>query len=162
MSVVNATYFRNNRRVLKWRIFKVCDPDATYRSVFYDHIVLQSSTFRAEAIPSESCSKCYVGGSKETLDNVRTYVSMSFYYCSGFNARGHEWRLGFETAAVLTSAVKCGSMADLRKIAESKPRFAAASLDSLSPVKILLTDVFRRLELYLSHLMSWPLQHRKK
>jgi hypothetical protein len=40
---------------------------------------------------------------------------------------------------------KCGSMADLRKIAESKPRFAAASLDSLSPVKVLLTDDFEGL-----------------
>ena len=44
-------------------------------------------------------------------------------------------------------ARKCHSMADLRKVAESRPEFVALSLDSLSPVKILLTDFFQRLEL---------------
>lgn len=44
-------------------------------------------------------------------------------------------------------AKKCNSMADLRRIAQNKPELVAASSDSISPVKILLSDVCHRLEL---------------
>ena len=42
---------------------------------------------------------------------------------------------------------KCNSMKALRAVAERKPTFKESSLDSIAPVKILLTDIVRRLEL---------------
>ena len=44
-------------------------------------------------------------------------------------------------------AVNCNSLKALRKFAEGKPQFRDACLDALSPVKVLLSDVVRRLEL---------------
>ena len=43
-------------------------------------------------------------------------------------------------------AKKCNSLAEVRNAAQKHPNFKAESLDSLAPVKILLADLFRRLE----------------
>lgn len=40
---------------------------------------------------------------------------------------------------------KCNNLSELRKIAEGKPKFKSAIQGSLSPVKILLSDIFSRL-----------------
>ena len=42
---------------------------------------------------------------------------------------------------------RCNSLADLRKMAKGNPSFAGTVADSMSLVKILLTDIFTRLEL---------------
>ena len=42
---------------------------------------------------------------------------------------------------------RCNSLADLRKIGEGNPSITDAVADSISPVKVLLTDIFVRLEL---------------
>lgn len=42
---------------------------------------------------------------------------------------------------------RCNSLADLRKKAAENPGFTEAVADSVSPVKVLLTDIFIRLEL---------------
>ena len=47
----------------------------------------------------------------------------------------------------LEDVKKCNNITDLRRIAENKPELMDASSDSISPVKILLSDVFCRLEL---------------
>ena len=44
-------------------------------------------------------------------------------------------------------AAKCNSLKALRAVAEQKPEFKNAAMDSMSPVKILLSDIIRRLEL---------------
>ena len=44
-------------------------------------------------------------------------------------------------------AAKCNSLKLLRKMAERQAEFEGAAMDSIAPVKILLTDVARRLEL---------------
>ena len=43
-------------------------------------------------------------------------------------------------------STRCSSLADLRKMAEKNPSFSEAVSDSVSLVKILLTDIFIRLE----------------
>ena len=44
-------------------------------------------------------------------------------------------------------AKECNSLAELRNAAQKHPNFKAESLDSHAPVKILLADLFRRLEI---------------
>ena len=51
---------------------------------------------------------------------------------------------------------KCNNLGALRKIARSKPNFAECIADSLSPVKNVLSDVFRRLELKSKKLHVFP------
>ena len=41
----------------------------------------------------------------------------------------------------------CKNLQDLRKAAEKKPEFRTEALDSVAPVKILLSQVFERLQL---------------
>ena len=50
-------------------------------------------------------------------------------------------------SAKYEEAKKCKSLADLRKAKQSYPAFQEESLDSMAPVKILLADLFQRLEL---------------
>ena len=42
---------------------------------------------------------------------------------------------------------KCNNMGDMRKKASENESFRTASLDSVAPVKVLLSQVFQRLEL---------------
>ena len=42
---------------------------------------------------------------------------------------------------------KCNSMKALRAVAEKSPAFSEAALDSITPVKIVLADIVKRLEL---------------
>ena len=44
-------------------------------------------------------------------------------------------------------ASRCNSMRDLRKAAEKSPEFRDEALDSIAPVKLLLADIFHRLQL---------------
>ena len=46
-----------------------------------------------------------------------------------------------------TEAEKCNSMKALRAVAERNPPFRDAALDSIAPVKIVLTYIAKRLEL---------------
>ena len=46
-----------------------------------------------------------------------------------------------------TEAARCNSLKTLRKVAERRPEFRSACLDSVAPAKVLLTDIVRRLEL---------------
>ena len=48
---------------------------------------------------------------------------------------------------VEAEAEKCNSMKALRAVAERNPAFREAALDSIAPVKIVLTDIAKRLEL---------------
>ena len=49
---------------------------------------------------------------------------------------------GYESAVA-----NCNSIAQLRKVAEKNPTMKDGTLDSISPVKILMSSVFQRLEL---------------
>lgn len=89
------------------------------------------------------------------------------FLCAGRTAPCHSWsnpverimailNLGMQCVGLMRQempeelekeAKKCNSMADLQRIAQNKPELVAASSDSISPVKILLSDVFHRLEL---------------
>ena len=58
---------------------------------------------------------------------------------------------GYESAVA-----NCNSMAQLRKVAEKNPVVKDGSLDSVSPVKILISSVFQRLELNGKKIESFP------
>ena len=87
------------------------------------------------------------------------------YLCAACTAPYNSWRnpverimavlnLGLQCIGIMKAemgssfeheAGKCNNMAQLRKIAEKDPAFIAAVGDSLSPVKVLLTNTFMRL-----------------
>ena len=89
------------------------------------------------------------------------------YLCAACTAPCHSWRnpvervmstlnLGMQCVGLMRrqgsakyeeEAKKCKSLADLRKAKQSYPAFQEESLDSMAPVKILLADLFQRLEL---------------
>ncbi len=89
------------------------------------------------------------------------------YLCAARTAPCHSWRNPVETIMSLLNlgmqcvglmrgkgsdeyealVKNCGSMADLRKAAEKHPTIKEESLDSIVPVKTVLSDVFSRLKL---------------
>ena len=58
---------------------------------------------------------------------------------------------GYESAVA-----NCNSIAQLRKVAEKNPTVKDGTLDSISPVKILMSSVFQRLELQGKNIQSFP------
>ena len=89
------------------------------------------------------------------------------YLCAVRTAPYHSYRnpverimsilnLGLQTVALArekmpdemeAEAARCNSLEALRKVAERKPEFRSACLDSVAPVKVILSDMVRRLEL---------------
>ena len=58
---------------------------------------------------------------------------------------------GYESAVA-----NCNSIAQLRKVAEKNSAVKDGTLDSISPVKILMSSVFQRLELKGKNIQSFP------
>lgn len=87
------------------------------------------------------------------------------YLCAGRTAPYHSWRnpvervmsvlnLGLQCVALARKEMssefesevsKCNNLAELRRVAEGKAEFKSAVQESLSPVKLLLSNIFSRL-----------------
>ena len=55
-----------------------------------------------------------------------------------------------------SAVANCNSIAQLRKVAEKNPTVKDGTLDSISPVKILMSSVYQRLELKGKNIQSFP------
>ena len=55
-----------------------------------------------------------------------------------------------------SAVANCNSIAQLRKVAEKNPTVKDGTLDRISPVKILMSSVFQRLELKGKNIQSFP------
>lgn len=89
------------------------------------------------------------------------------FLCAARTAPYHSWRnpverimsilnMGLQSVGLMRTVcssdiegelTKCNSLTDIRKVAGTVPQLRSAVLDSVSPVKVLLTNVFQRLEL---------------
>ena len=99
---------------------------------------------------------------------IALFVKLNLdYLCAARTAPYHSYRnpverimsilnLGLQAVALArqkmpdemeTEAARCNSLKTLRKVAERRPEFRSACLDSVAPAKVLLTDIVRRLEL---------------
>ena len=102
------------------------------------------------------------------LSLIALYLKLNLdYLCVARTAPYHSYRnpverimsilnLGLQAVALArekmpdemeATATRCNSLKALRAVAEQKPDFVGSVVDSIAPVKILLSDVARRLEL---------------
>ena len=115
------------------------------------------------------------GGLDHRLTYISTQISLLCLFkkldldflCAARTAPYHSWcnpverimsviNLGFQSVGIARAAVdpaieseiaKCNSLSDLRKISEKRCDIIAGVMDSLSPVKVLLTQIMQRLML---------------
>ena len=160
---ISGSWYRGQVHVLlKDTVFQ---PSSPFRHACELYNVLQSSSV------SKSVLFIYADGGP---DHRLTYVSVQLsliclflkmdldYLCAGRTAPYHSWRNPVERVmSVLNLGLQCvglarekmpeefekevASLNELRKIAERNEEIVGAVKDSLSPVKILLTDIFSRL-----------------
>ena len=73
---------------------------------------------------------------RNPVERVMSTVNMGMQCVGLMRKQGSEAQVG-----------KCSSLADMRKAAAKHPNFKEDTLDSISSVKILLSDLFQRLKL---------------